>query len=81
MFGHAFVHGTPPPFAPAVLVGEDARHPELTRIVDCGLDAQDRDLLIDLDPVLGHPVLDPPPLGSSGVGDHLGGQRERQLAV
>jgi len=36
--GHSFSHGTPPPLAPAVLVGEDAQHPELARIVG-GLDA------------------------------------------
>jgi hypothetical protein len=48
------------------------------RVVDGGLDAQHRDLVVDLDPVARDTVADPPALGSAlGVGDHLGGDEAR----
>ena len=73
--GDALVHRAPPPLAPAVVVGDDTQRPELARIVDRGLHPQHRGLVVDLDPVAGETMLDPPPLGSPlGVGEHLGGQ-------
>jgi hypothetical protein len=53
-----------------------------TRIVDGGLDPQDRGLVVDLHPVAGHAVAHPPTLGSAlGVGDHLGGQGGVELST
>jgi hypothetical protein len=75
-------HGAPPPFAPARLVGEDAQYPELARIVDDGFHPQHGGLVVDLHPVAGHSMADPPsPWSTFGVGDHLGGQGGMQLAA
>jgi hypothetical protein len=38
----ALVHRAPPPLAPAVVVGDDAQRPELTRIIDRGLHPENR---------------------------------------
>src|SRR5215211_2630291 len=71
----ALSHLTPPPLAPALGVGDDAQNPELARIVDDRLDPKHGGLVVDLDPVTGHPVTDPPAFGSTfGVGDDLGRQ-------
>ncbi len=52
------------------------------RIVDGGLDAKDRDLVVDLHPVAGQSVLDPPAFGAGfGVGDDLGFQGGVELAA
>jgi hypothetical protein len=63
----AVVHLAPPPLAPALSVGLDSQRPELARIVDRGLHPQGRGLVVDLDPVAGETVLDPPALGRSNI--------------
>jgi hypothetical protein len=62
--GHALSHFAPPPRAAPVVVFEEAQDAELARIVDGGLDAQHGGLVVDLDPVAGQPMLDPPALGA-----------------
>src|SRR3954464_15846905 len=77
----ALAHGAPPPLAPAVTVGLEPQHPELTRVVDHRLDAQDRDLVVHLHPVRPHPMPHPPPLRAPlRVGHHLRRQGRVELA-
>ena len=74
--GDAFAHG-----APASVPVDHAQDPEPGRVVDGGLDAQHVGLVVDLDRVAAHAVLDSPPLGAApGVGGHLGRQGRMELA-
>ena len=78
--GHTLSHLAPPP-APVSVVAHDPEDPELTRIVDRRLHSQHRGLVVGLDPVAGHPVLEPPPLGAAlGLGEDLGLEGGMELA-